>query len=84
METKNKLNRQPDVKRQTGLPKSTMYLYIEEGKFPAPIKLSSRISVWQQRDIDLFIADPLYCVENKPWAEGGDYVKIEVKTAEVA
>lgn len=35
--------------------KSTLYQWIKDGKFPAPIKLSERCSVWRSEDIQLFL-----------------------------
>ena len=70
------LKRLPNVMGQTSLPRSTVWLYVSLGKFPKPIRLSSRITVWKQSDIDLFISDPQYCVENRPWIDGGKYAKV--------
>ncbi len=42
----------PDVMTQTGLAKSTIWLWVKQGKLPAPIKLSSRVTVWEQSELD--------------------------------
>ncbi len=40
-----------EVKRRVGLGKSMIYQLIQEGKFPAPYKLSSFASRWSDREI---------------------------------
>ena len=42
----------PDVVKKTGLGKSTIWLWVKEGKFPKPIKLSSRVTVWEESNIE--------------------------------
>ena len=34
-----------DVMKMTGIAKSTIWLWVSEGKFPKPIKLSPRITI---------------------------------------
>ena len=41
-----------DVMKKTGIAKSTIWLWVSEGKFPKPIKLSPRITVWESNKID--------------------------------
>lgn len=41
-----------DVMKKTGIAKSTIWLWVSEGKFPKPIKLSPRITVWMSKEID--------------------------------
>ena len=53
--TNEKLLRITDVMKSTGLAKSTIWLYVKEGKFPKQIKLSPRISVWKLSDIEVWI-----------------------------
>jgi prophage regulatory protein len=43
--------RLPQVMEITGLAKSTVWLWVKEGRFPAPIKLSARVTVWQLSDV---------------------------------
>jgi prophage regulatory protein len=40
-----------EVKRRVGLGKSMIYRLIQEGKFPAPYKLSPLASRWSDREI---------------------------------
>lgn len=47
--------RLPDVKSRTGLSRSTIYLRISEGKFPAPISLGSRAVGWVESSISDWI-----------------------------
>jgi len=46
-----------EVKRRVGLGKSMIYRLIQEGKFPAPYKLSSFASRWSDREIVAWIDD---------------------------
>jgi prophage regulatory protein len=43
--------RLPEVKRSTGLSRSTIYLRIAEGKFPKPISLGTRAVGWLENEI---------------------------------
>ena len=40
-----------EVKRRAGLGKSMIYRLIQEGRFPAPYKLSPGASRWSEREI---------------------------------
>lgn len=40
-----------DVMKKTGIAKSTVWLWVSEGKFPRPIKLSPRVTVWNEDEI---------------------------------
>jgi prophage regulatory protein len=35
---------------------STLWAWVREGKFPAPLKLSERITVWRSSDVQSFIS----------------------------
>lgn len=54
METR--IIRRPDVERQTGLSRSTLYRMIEEGRFPRPIRLGARAVGWRIREVSEWIA----------------------------
>jgi prophage regulatory protein len=45
-----------DVQTRTGLSRSTIYLRISQGTFPAPINLGSRAVGWLASEIDDWIA----------------------------
>lgn len=44
--------RRPEVERRTGLSRSTIYLHIQQNRFPKPIKLGARAVGWLQCEID--------------------------------
>lgn len=50
-----RLIRLPYVMDKTGLARSTVWLFVKNGKLPKPIKLSTRISVWKESDITAYI-----------------------------
>lgn len=46
MPTQRKILRRHEVQDLTGLPRSTLYRMISEGRFPGPVKLSERSVGW--------------------------------------
>lgn len=44
------------VVERIGVSKSTIWQWVKEGKFPNPIKLSPKITVWKSSEIDIWIA----------------------------
>ena len=52
-----RLIRLPEVVNLTGLPKSTLYNMVRQGRFPKPQKMG-RISLWRLSDVHRFISDP--------------------------
>ncbi len=40
-----------EVMKKTGIAKSTIWLWVKEGKFSKPLKLSQRITVWEEEKI---------------------------------
>jgi prophage regulatory protein len=52
MDEKISILRRKQVEQRTGLPRSTMYLLISEGKFPKPIKLGQRSAGWVEHEIE--------------------------------
>ena len=64
------LLRLPEVKRRTGLSRSTIYLAISQGKFPKSVNLGERSVAWSSADIDKWIADRIAASEKKL---GGNY-----------
>lgn len=44
--------RLPEVSRLTGLPRSTLYLYIKNNQFPKPIKLGVRSVGWVSDEVE--------------------------------
>ncbi|HCD5199874.1 TPA: AlpA family transcriptional regulator [Vibrio parahaemolyticus] len=51
----NKIIRLPEVKEQTGLSRSTIYLQMSQGKFPRSLSLGARAVGWLQADIDQWL-----------------------------
>ena len=62
---KNQIIRLPAVKAQTGLSRSTIYLRISEGAFPASIPLGPRAVGWNAADIDRWIDDRIQSVAHR-------------------
>lgn len=48
--------RLPAVRQRTGLSRSSIYLRIARGDFPAPIKLGVRASGWIEDEVDDWVA----------------------------
>ena len=51
--------RLPIVKEQTGLSRSTIYLRISKGEFPAPISLGGRAVGWVEEDIENWLTQKI-------------------------
>ena len=49
--------RLPEVSRQTGLPRSTIYALLAKNEFPLPVKLSQRSVGWVESEIITWIED---------------------------
>lgn len=47
-----KILRLPNVKARTGLSRSTIYLRIAEGTFPAPVSLGGRAVGWIEQEVN--------------------------------
>jgi prophage regulatory protein len=54
-----KLIRIKDVMERTGLARSTIYKYINLGKFPQPIKLGTRAVAWVENEVETWIIDSI-------------------------
>lgn len=52
----NTILRLPAVKTRTGLSRSTIYLYVAEGRFPKPISLGDRAIGWIAGEVNAWIA----------------------------
>jgi prophage regulatory protein len=50
-----RVNRLPVVTYRTGLSRSTIYLYMSKGIFPASISLGVRAIGWLESDIDQWL-----------------------------
>ncbi len=47
--------RQKQVLEIIPFSKSTLWLRVQQGTFPKPLKLSARVTVWRESDINEFI-----------------------------
>ncbi len=47
--------RLPAVKARTGLSRSTIYLRISEGSFPAPVSLGGRAVGWVEAEVNRWV-----------------------------
>lgn len=48
--------RRKQVETRTGLSRSTIYLRVADGSFPAPVKLGERAVGWVASEVDAFLA----------------------------
>lgn len=53
----NTIHRLPAILKRTGLSRSTVYLMISKGKFPAPISLGDRAVGWLESEIDAWLEE---------------------------
>ncbi|MCE8520825.1 AlpA family transcriptional regulator [Ruegeria pomeroyi] len=51
----SKILRRPEVEARLGLSRSTIYDWMKEGKFPAPIALGKRMVGWRESDIEAWL-----------------------------
>ena len=49
--------RLPDVMARTGLSRSTIYVRVRDGSFPAPINLGARSVGWLDNEVEQWIRD---------------------------
>jgi prophage regulatory protein len=54
-ERPTRLIRLPEVKARVGLSRSSIYLRISEGTFPAPCRLGAKSVAWSEASIDAWI-----------------------------
>ena len=59
---KHSILRRRQVEDRTGLSRSTIYLYIQEGTFPKPINLGTRAVGWLENEIEKWLVER---VENR-------------------
>lgn len=45
----------PEVKNRTGLSRSTIYLKIQDGEFPKPVRIGARAVGWIKSEIDTWV-----------------------------
>ncbi|WP_018995158.1 AlpA family transcriptional regulator [Thioalkalivibrio sp. ALJ2] len=66
-----KILRLPSVKARTGLSRSTIYLRIAEGSFPAPIPLGGRAVGWIEEEVDNWIKERILATRTHLENTGG-------------
>ena len=49
--------RLPEVKARTGLSRSTIYVRLDQGRFPRPVSLGSRAVGWIEAEVDEWIRE---------------------------
>ncbi|MBN2644618.1 MAG: AlpA family phage regulatory protein [Desulfuromonadaceae bacterium] len=52
----DRLLRMPQLLEIVPLGKSTIWAYVRQRKFPAPVKISSRCTVWKESEIQAWLA----------------------------
>jgi prophage regulatory protein len=68
--TPSKILRMPAVCEKIGIAKPTLFVWIRNGKFPKPIKLSVRATGWRESDIDQWISERETASRVSPIAKG--------------
>jgi prophage regulatory protein len=61
LEPRATLLRLRQVTARTGMSRSTIYSYIKDGRFPAPVTISERCVAWVETEIDRWIEDRIAC-----------------------
>jgi prophage regulatory protein len=62
--------RLPDVKRSTGLSRSTIYLRIAQGTFPKPVSLGGRAVGWLEADVQQWLQRRIEASRNESHGVG--------------
>jgi prophage regulatory protein len=47
--------RLPEVVRRVGISRSSVWLWVRQGRFPEPIRVGPRVTCWRQTEIDRWI-----------------------------
>lgn len=51
----DRILRRPEVEARTGLSRSTIYLWIQQGGFPKPVALGARLVGWRESDVTAWL-----------------------------
>lgn len=57
--SRDSLLRLAEVRKRTGLSRTTIYRRISAGAFPASIPISAGLVAWYEADINEWVADPM-------------------------
>lgn len=58
--------RLPAVKNRVGKSRSSIYLAIQRGEFPAPISLGARAVGWLESDVEAWISSRIQTSQSNP------------------
>lgn len=58
-EAPSRLLRLADVKLRTGMTRSTIYRWMQDGRFPKSRRLDGRIAVWVEAEVEAWIRSTL-------------------------
>ena len=47
--------RRPAVENRTGLSRSTIYLLMQNGQFPKPVRIGGRAVAWPEADVEAWL-----------------------------
>ncbi|MGV6890302.1 helix-turn-helix transcriptional regulator [Rhodophyticola sp. SM2404] len=47
--------RRPAVENRTGLSRSTIYLLMQNGQFPKPVRIGSRAVAWPEAEVEAWL-----------------------------
>lgn len=61
--------RLPEVRSRVGLSRSQIYRLIQDGAFPAPLKIGTQISVWPDDDIVRWQSEALVKAGRDPFVQ---------------
>ncbi|WP_269900292.1 helix-turn-helix transcriptional regulator [Paenalcaligenes faecalis] len=56
--SKQGFQRLPETAKEVGIAHSTIWLWVRQGRFPAPVKLGPRVTAWRKSDVSQWLADP--------------------------
>ncbi len=54
--TPDRLLRLPQLLEIVPIGRSTIWAYVRDGRFPAPVRLGSRCTVWRESDVQSWLA----------------------------
>jgi prophage regulatory protein len=58
--------RRKDVQFRTGLARSTIYLYVQQGSFPKPVTLGPRAVAWLESEVSAWITERVRIARDCP------------------
>jgi prophage regulatory protein len=61
-----RLLRRPEVEKLTTLSRSSIFDAVRRGKFPAPIRISSRRTAWDEAEIETWLAERRSSTQGEP------------------